>query len=309
MRSQYLQKKRYRTDSEYRKCIIARATAYYLEHRVGIRERRRQRRLAAKEEIATLTKLASIPPVRGTCLKCNVPVSRNCVRCGPCSQKERWEREHPLGHQVIAHPLYRCGCSQCGQRRLEQNRGPLQRYRSTEKFKETSRRYQKTHRKEIRAIAHKHYWGNHESTLLKLKKRYMGRREKHMESTVRCAKAFRRQVKISLGGRCACCGESELEFLQLDHVNEDGYKDRLRYGGGVSHRSYRDAMRLIKASLPVVRYQLLCANCNLSKHYGKGVCVHRRVKLDASQVAILDALTTAPAIGESNMSQMSPGKV
>jgi hypothetical protein len=37
---------------------------------------------------------------------------------------------------------------------------------------------------------------------------------------------IREDVIAAYGGRCACCGEFERDFLTLDHVNNDGAEHR-----------------------------------------------------------------------------------
>ncbi len=37
---------------------------------------------------------------------------------------------------------------------------------------------------------------------------------------------LRTQVINSYGGSCVCCGETELVFLSIDHINNDGDKHR-----------------------------------------------------------------------------------
>jgi hypothetical protein len=64
--------------------------------------------------------------------------------------------------------------------------------------------------------------------------------------------------------RCACCGESHIEFLTIDHINGGGCQHRKRIGklgGWVFYRW------LINNNFPE-GFQVLCANCNL----GKGIC-------------------------------------
>jgi hypothetical protein len=86
------------------------------------------------------------------------------------------------------------------------------------------------------------------------------------------------------GAKCACCGETTREFLQLDHVNGGGCQERKSIGtGGV----YRLAVEL---GFPP-QFQLLCAKCNMSKHKGGGVCLHQRremVGLDGSDLGRFD---------------------
>lgn len=79
------------------------------------------------------------------------------------------------------------------------------------------------------------------------------------------------EVILAMGGKCACCDETEQEFLTVDHVNENGnvHRRNVTLGGGWS-------WRVAKASGYSSDYQLLCFNCNLSKAYGKGVCSHSR---------------------------------
>lgn len=70
--------------------------------------------------------------------------------------------------------------------------------------------------------------------------------------------------------KCACCGERTYEFLALDHINNDGAKDRkinkLGKGGFAMY------LNIKKRNYPS-GYQVLCHNCNLAKgFYGK--CPH-----------------------------------
>ncbi|MDV3244829.1 MAG: hypothetical protein LYZ66_06625 [Nitrososphaerales archaeon] len=72
---------------------------------------------------------------------------------------------------------------------------------------------------------------------------------------------------------CECCGESEMDFLSIDHVYGNGFRHRMAlFGkpvGGYSFYSW-----LIKNKFPS-GYAVLCMNCNMSK--GKhAVCVHKR---------------------------------
>jgi len=70
-------------------------------------------------------------------------------------------------------------------------------------------------------------------------------------------------------GRCACCGEEKLEFLTLDHIGNDGAKERRKTKSWPGSSFY---YWLIKQGLPA-GYQVLCSNCNMSKAK-RGRCVH-----------------------------------
>jgi len=71
---------------------------------------------------------------------------------------------------------------------------------------------------------------------------------------------LRREMIAAYGGACACCGESELMFLTLDHVHRNGAEHRnlLRTGGG--YAVWRD---LRKKGWPKDGYAILCWNCHM----------------------------------------------
>lgn len=86
---------------------------------------------------------------------------------------------------------------------------------------------------------------------------------------------LRSKVLSFLGGECACCHVSEPTFLTVDHVNNDGSSLRKTDHCGTPH-FYK---RLLSKTLDIHPYQILCWNCNYSKHVGDGLCLHRRKEL------------------------------
>lgn len=60
--------------------------------------------------------------------------------------------------------------------------------------------------------------------------------------------------------KCACCGESHIEFLTIDHINNDGAKHRrkLNMTGGIKF------YRWLKRNNYPEGYRVLCWNCNCS---------------------------------------------
>jgi len=100
-------------------------------------------------------------------------------------------------------------------------------------------------------------------------------RAAHPKRLKRSAKASRDKLKQQVishyGGHCACCGESEIAFLTIDHINNDGRDDRMQLtgfnkGGSGFYRSVR------QRGYPT-GYQVLCWNCNLAKAL-YGSCPH-----------------------------------
>ncbi len=70
---------------------------------------------------------------------------------------------------------------------------------------------------------------------------------------------------------CMCCGESEFDFLAIDHIA--GNANRTSKEQGLPRAGTRFYKWLFKNHLPD-GYETLCANCNLSKQK-RGICIHK----------------------------------
>lgn len=78
---------------------------------------------------------------------------------------------------------------------------------------------------------------------------------------------------------CACCGESEIDFLTIDHVNNDGARQKRELFEGRDFGGIKFYKWLVKNGYPP-GYAVLCMNCNLSK--GKhGACMHQTLQFSA----------------------------
>lgn len=85
---------------------------------------------------------------------------------------------------------------------------------------------------------------------------------------------IRKDIIAKYGGRCKCCGESRWEFLTIDHINNDGAKERKEKYGTQSGNSMQWFLELKR--LPIRDdLQVLCFNCNLAKSLF-GVCPHEK---------------------------------
>jgi hypothetical protein len=82
---------------------------------------------------------------------------------------------------------------------------------------------------------------------------------------------LRDEVFEAYGGyKCKCCGEARREFLQIDHVNNDGAAHRREIKRTGSSSLYY----WLKFNGFPPGFQPLCANCNYAKaHYG--YCPHQ----------------------------------
>ena len=73
--------------------------------------------------------------------------------------------------------------------------------------------------------------------------------------------------------RCACCGETTIEFLAIDHIDGGGNAHRRTLGGRRGSGIYS---WLRQHKFPD-GYQVLCHNCNLAKGF-YGQCPHERLR-------------------------------
>lgn len=78
--------------------------------------------------------------------------------------------------------------------------------------------------------------------------------------------------------KCACCGEREDLFLTIDHINNDGHKDRKSsFVSGTGRRVTGGQWvykQIINNNFPS-DIQILCYNCNCGKARNKGICPHK----------------------------------
>lgn len=82
----------------------------------------------------------------------------------------------------------------------------------------------------------------------------------------------RKEIFDYYGWVCKCCGESEPVFMTLDHINNDGYKDK---NPGGSKKSGKELYLLVKKQGFPDKYQTLCHNCNFAKKL-EGGCPHQK---------------------------------
>jgi hypothetical protein len=97
-------------------------------------------------------------------------------------------------------------------------------------------------------------------------------KDRRREQQVRYYKKLKHEVfyYYSSGAMCcACCGEAEIQFLSLDHINGGGNACRKKHGSGVQIYS-----KLRREGYPP-GFQILCFNCNMAKGFW-GSCPHKK---------------------------------
>ncbi len=105
----------------------------------------------------------------------------------------------------------------------------------------------------------------------------------HAEWYARHGRSQRQQKRLRVltaysgdPAHCVCCGETEVAFLALDHINGGGHKHRKEIG-----RSIYD-WAIDNDFPPVLR--VLCHNCNMARAY-YGSCPHEKAQWDKKQLA------------------------
>jgi hypothetical protein len=85
---------------------------------------------------------------------------------------------------------------------------------------------------------------------------------------------YKNIVLAHYGARCQCCGETQQEFLGIDHIYGGGEKERNKNGT----RGSQLYLWIIQNHFPG-HLRILCYNCNLSLGY-LGYCPHEIYMID-----------------------------
>jgi hypothetical protein len=113
------------------------------------------------------------------------------------------------------------------------------------------------------------------------------RRQKYLPSLVKYCKenkdrlrkkgksVLKKEMVTAYGGKCSCCGETELTFLTLEHIHRNGKEHRQIVGrGGVW-------IDLRRKGWPQDGYTVFCWNCQMATRYG-APCPHQLKKAEAA---------------------------
>lgn len=116
------------------------------------------------------------------------------------------------------------------------------------------------------------YYTNHEKS-----KEYFRNWKKENYKTYRISQRLSRdKLKVQVLSKysknnfpeCVCCGETVLEFLTIDHINNDGHKQSMDERKAIYYwlkrNNYPDG------------FQTLCMNCQFGKRINNGICPHKK---------------------------------
>lgn len=142
------------------------------------------------------------------------------------------------------------------------------RARNPERIREINKRSRDRH-KDVWRAANKRYWQKVKATPELLEKE----RKRKAADQKRYLRRARLKCLHYYGGnhpKCACCNEDTIEFLTIDHINNDGAKFKKENPSWAN----RIPQWLVKNDFPT-GIQVLCYNCNNAKR-SYGICPHQR---------------------------------
>lgn len=145
-------------------------------------------------------------------------------------------------------------CSEC--RKIYQKKWYI---KNKERHLKVLREYRRKNRQKFNKIANNYYWKN---------------REIISERKKASIKRLKLEVLFHYGSnppKCACCGETIIEFLTIDHIFKRGDEHRKKI-----KRFGSSFYQWLKQNGFPDGYQVLCWNCNWGKTIKDGgICPHK----------------------------------
>lgn len=161
------------------------------------------------------------------------------------------------------------------------------RQKHLEKLRENERRYRQRHPERVRESRRKswqkHYLEHRDQVIARNKENYRKHKLARSQYSHEYCQKRKATIMQAYGGKCACCGESNLCFLCLDHIDGGGTQHRYRVGVGQNFYIW-----IVRQNFPA-GYQVLCYNCNMAKE-SPGGCPHKYIK--ESKEELIETLTT-----------------
>lgn len=174
-------------------------------------------------------------------------MNKKCSKCGKVKNINSFFKGRGKGGKQ-AH------CGECHrQYGIKWREEHLELYRKNSR--EYARQWRKDNAKRVKEYRKELYSKHHEKWSANNKRKYVERRKLVIEK---------------YGNKCNCCGEKNIYFLTLDHVNNDGFVHRKKYRGNMF-----DWARINNYPTSL---QILCFNCNSARQWYGGIekiCPHK----------------------------------
>ena len=98
--------------------------------------------------------------------------------------------------------------------------------------------------------------------------------ERGKKSLLKALNKYSKNLRIHIinhyGNKCYCCGETEIKFLTIDHLNNNGYEFRKKGIRGLAIYRW-----IIKNDFPK-DINIACFNCNCGRAKNNGICPHKQ---------------------------------
>jgi catechol 2,3-dioxygenase-like lactoylglutathione lyase family enzyme len=152
---------------------------------------------------------------------------------------------------------------------------PTMPHRDLQKYREYQKQYRKKyylqHKEEIIERTKQYHQDHRGQKLATNKKWRLAHKEHHAQKNKQIVTNLWNMILNHYGHKCNNCGETNELFLTLDHVSNDGYKNKL-----TTSTLYR---RIIQDRFPDT-FQILCWNCNCGKHRNGGILPIPEYRMD-----------------------------
>lgn len=151
-------------------------------------------------------------------------------------------------------------CAICGETKL------IEQFYKRNKPEFPSKEYSYWCRDCLKEKNRRHYWANRDKRSARAKVLREQNRVEHYAKKKAYYRKTREEVLRHYGGKCACCGEADIRFLAIDHVENDGAEHRKTVGTAA-------IIYWLRRNNYPKGFQALCHNCNVAKHI-YGSCPH-----------------------------------
>lgn len=132
-------------------------------------------------------------------------------------------------------------------------------------------RYRQNPNKVIKLVDR--YYRRNKKKILTYKQRYYRKNRKRILGLNRKRQTKRKKAVLRIyGGKCRYCKTKELAILSIDHINDDGFKERAKFDKNHSNNYAKLYKRPKRKDL-----QILCMNCQWRKRvYGPNFSTWRK---------------------------------
>lgn len=141
-----------------------------------------------------------------------------------------------------------------------------------EQRKAANNRYRLSHKSECAARSRAWREAHREAYLVQRHLYYQLNKGKILVDNRIHKQQIKQEIFAYYGNKCACCGETHIEFLCIDHINGGGMEHRrqIKVNGGTEFYAW-----LKRHNFPM-GFRVLCHNCNAAIS-AFGYCPHTKV--------------------------------